>query len=202
MSGAVAEIHLVRHGRSAIVHDGEWMSADRVGDYEDAYDAVGIAEDSHPPARLLELASGAEVIAASDLLRAVRSAERLAPGTPPVIRPELRELRLEPPLWLPARLPIAAWDVMSAAQWTYRLTLRVEHEFVRRADAAARWLMAETAPGRTVLAVTHGGIRRLIDQRLRDYGCQLVAGRRSFENWSCWSYRRPIERGTPTGPTP
>ena len=163
-------------------------SAD-VGAFEDAYDAAGIVDHEDPPADLIRVAAGAHIIAASDLPRAIASARRIAPAREPDITPLLREIRLEPPRWLP-RLPIQVWDVLSHAQWSYRLALGTQHDFVRRAADAAEWLAQRAADSATVVAVTHGGFRRIIADRLVARGWHAGPERRSYENWSVWSYSR------------
>src|SRR5690242_5786707 len=112
---------LVRHGRSSHVHDGRWLRHHDVGAFEDAYDAAGIRDDSMPSEELRAAARNADLVVASDLPRAVASAKRLAGARGLVTSPLLREIRLEPPRWVPVALPINAWDVFSHWQWSYRL---------------------------------------------------------------------------------
>ena len=163
-------------------------SAD-VGAFEDDYDAAGIVDHEDPPPELIRVAAEASVIAASDLPRAIASARRIAPAREPDITPLLREIRLEPPRWLP-RLPIQVWDILSHAQWSYRLARGTQHDFVRRASDAADWLAQRAAGEATVVAVTHGGFRRIIANRLEARGWSAGPERRSYENWSVWSYSR------------
>ena len=167
------------------------MRSHGVRDYELAYNAAGILEHDAPPEALIRSASEAQVIAASDLSRAIASAERLAPGREVMVSPLLREIDLEPPHWIPLRLPIGVWDGFSYLQWSYRLLARRDHEYVRRADEAAGWLIARAGRSETVLAVTHGGFRRIVAQRLAVKGWMPAAGRRSYANWSVWSYDSP-----------
>jgi broad specificity phosphatase PhoE len=185
-----ATIHLIRHGHSSLVHDGHWMRAEGVPLYEAAYNAVGIRGDSQPPAGLLQLARRATVVAASDMVRAIESARRLAPHREPVISPLLRELALEPPAWIPARLPIEVWDTFSFWQWTYRLLLRRDHAFVRRASDAADWLITHATHDASVVSITHGGFRRIIHVQLVQRGWRAERASRGHHNWSCWSYTR------------
>jgi broad specificity phosphatase PhoE len=184
-------IHLIRHGHSSLVHDGRWFTAPDVGQYEDAYDAAGIRDDSHPPRGLVDLARSADLLVASDLVRAIESARRLAPDREPEIVPDLRELRLEPPRWIPLPLPITIWDSMSYLQWAYRMMADVDHAIVRRAKVAADWLLDRANGGTTIVAVTHGGIRPVVAKHLVRHGCTPVPGPRSYENWSCWSFAPP-----------
>ena len=182
-------ILLVRHGHSACTHDGRWLRAAAVHEYEDAYDAAGILDDDAPPPELIRVAGSAGVIAASDLPRAIASAHRMAPGREPDITPLLREFRLEPAGWLPP-LPIRAWDMISHVMWSYRLRRGVQHDVVRRANAAVEWLAQRAADSATVVAVTHGGFRRVLANGLEAHGWRAGSEARSSKNWSVWSYSR------------
>jgi broad specificity phosphatase PhoE len=183
------EIHLVRHGRSALVHDGSWLRWADLHEYEHAYDAHGIRDDDRPGTEVDALRSESAKIVASDLPRAIASARRIAPEQQAELSPLLREIRFEPPTWVPMRLPIQVWDVFSHVQWSYRLLRNADHEYVRRAREAADWLTDHAARSSKVVAVTHGGFRRLLDARLVARGWRRGSARRSYENWSVWSYR-------------
>jgi broad specificity phosphatase PhoE len=185
----MARILLVRHGRSALVHDGSWMNAAGVHDYESRYNAASINDDT-PPRDVMDAVAGAQVIAASDMTRAIASARRLAPQRELAISPLLRELELEPPRWVRLKLPIEVWDVFNYAQWSYRLLAGVDHQVTKRAHEAAEWLAAHAAGSSTVLAVTHGGFRRLLDASLVARGWVAMPGRKSYANWSTWAYER------------
>jgi|ERR1051325_5862993 broad specificity phosphatase PhoE len=183
-------IVLVRHGHSAHVHDRRWMSSAGVPVFERAYNDAGIRDDSEPPPALREIAARVEVIAASDMLRAIASARRLAPAREPEVSPLLREIELETPRWIPTKLrfPITAWDVVSYARWSLRLLVNADHEHMRRADAATDWLLERLRGHSSLLAVTHGGFRRILDARLRARGWRRAPGALSYENWSSWVY--------------
>jgi broad specificity phosphatase PhoE len=157
--------------------------------FEDAYDAAGILDHDVPPPELIRIATDVDVVAASDLPRAIASAQRIAPERVPDVTPLLREFRLEPPSWVP-HLPIQAWDVISHVQWSYRLFRGARHESVRRAEHAVEWLTQRVGDSRTVLAVTHGGFRRLVAARLESRGWRAGPERRSYTNWSIWSFSR------------
>jgi broad specificity phosphatase PhoE len=183
------QLHLVRHGRSAVVHDGRWFRWADVHGYEDSYDAAGIRDDDHPGAELEALLGANPLIVASDLPRAVASAKRLAPERHVELTPLLREIRLEPPRWVPVRLPIQMWDVFSHVQWSYRLFSNADHEYVRRATKAVDWLVGHAERASPVVAVTHGGFRRILDARLVGRGWRRGFEKKSYANWSVWSYR-------------
>jgi hypothetical protein len=87
-------------------------------------------------------------------------------------------------------LPMQVWDVISHLQWSYRLLRGARHDSIRRAHDAAEWLAQRAADSATVLAVTHGGFRRLLASGLEVRGWRPGPERRSYANWSIWSYSR------------
>jgi broad specificity phosphatase PhoE len=163
-----------------------------VARFEDAYDAMGILDGCVPPAALVRAALEADVVVASDLPRALASAERLARGRAVVTSPLLREIRVEPPRWIPIALPLAAWEALNHLQWSFRLLVRADHDSMRRAAQAADWLEEQTRRTTTVLVVTHGGFRRLLAARLIARGWHLARSRgpARYANWSSWDYDR------------
>jgi broad specificity phosphatase PhoE len=183
-------ILLIRHGHSSHTHDGRWLHATNVAAFEDAYDAAGIRDDSTPPPPLSAAAAVAGMLCASNLTRAIDSARRLVPEHEVLVSPLLREIRLEPPRWIPFRLPIQAWDALNYMQWSYRLLMKSDHEFIQRAESAATWLEEQTRQCATVAVVTHGAFRRLIAASLAARGWRAGASRRSYENWSVWELLR------------
>jgi broad specificity phosphatase PhoE len=182
-----SRILLVRHGRSAIQHDGRWMPITGVKTYEDAYNAAGILDDDAPPTALTEAAARADVLATSHYVRALASVRRLASAREPDVSPLLCEIAIDPPA-LPVRLPIEVWDAISFVQWTCRLCLRADREEVRHPPPAVDWLEQHATGGRTVCAVTHGGFRRILDVELLRRGWSATPGARTHENWSSWTY--------------
>jgi broad specificity phosphatase PhoE len=182
-----ARIHLVRHGHSAHVHDGRWFWHHNVSEYEDAYDAAGIRDDSLPPPEVIRLAESA-IVVASDMTRAIHSAQRLVDDREIVKSPLLRECRLEPARWVPVPLPITVWDIMYYAQWRSRLARNTDHPAVRRAAEASTWLSEHLVNDRDLVAVTHGGFRHLLHAQFLRRGWRLLTARRRHHNWSVWSY--------------
>jgi broad specificity phosphatase PhoE len=191
-AGEAARIVLVRHGRSAHRDDGRWIPGTRVPDHERRYDAAGLLDGDLPPSELAELARRADILASSDLPRAIESARRLVPGRDPLIVPMLREITLEPPAWMAIPLPVGAWDALTFARWTVRLALGAGHEVVDRADVAADWLVERAGGGGIVVAVTHGGFRRIVASRLRSRGWRRGVRVMGYANWSAWSISAPV----------
>jgi hypothetical protein len=183
-------IHLVRHARVNYRHPERWINAAGVMRFEDGYNAAPIHDDSHPPAELIDVAAMADVLAASDMSRAIASAQRLAPGRQPDVSPLLREITLQPPAWIRIPLPIVAWDLFSHAQVSSYLWRLADHEFVRRGEQATDWLLQRATGAAQVVAITHGGFRRILDHRLVARGWKRAVGVRTYENWSVWSYTR------------
>src|SRR5687767_12389955 len=112
-----SRIVLIRHGRSAHTHVGGWLTAKAMHDWRVAYDSAGLADGDAPPAALTALASTAQWLAASDLPRAVVSAERLAPDREVIHSALLRETSLAIPDAWPFPLPIMGWAVLIHLQW-------------------------------------------------------------------------------------
>ena len=189
ITNMASRILLIRHGHSSLEHEGGWMPASRVGEFEDAYDAEGIREDSHPPDELRVIAERA-TLAASDMKRAIASIERLAPGRAYSVSPLLRELRLETPTWLPGHLPLRAWEMMGYLRWRYRLLIDDE-AFLRRGRDAADWLLRLNGDADTIAAVTHGGFRVVVAAALAARGWKETRERRAWDNWSVWSLTPP-----------
>ena len=183
-------ILLVRHGHSTKTDYRSWVPAAGVSAWEDAYDVAGIRDDSHPPEDLRAIAASA-CLASSDLPRAIASVERLAPAREYNVTPLLRELRLEPPRWIPTRLPMVAWDTMSALQWTWRLSVGADHQFIRRAHEATDWLIELARDQDTVVAVTHGGFRRILERAFLARSWRASRPTRPWDNWSVWSFTPP-----------
>ena len=181
---------LVRHGRSAHVHDGSWIDAEMARQFEERYDAAPIRTDDVPPPSLLDTARGAEVILASDLPRAITSAHTLAPDHEPIVSPLLRELRFDLPAWAP-RLPLNTWDALHYLMWTARLFVGAENAHTQRAFRAAQWIHSYAASAALTIAITHGGFRRLLAVQLARHGWIAERGWQRYHNWSVWAFTRP-----------
>jgi broad specificity phosphatase PhoE len=183
------QILLIRHGPSAHPIGNGWVDAAGFQRWRDGYDAAGIDPLAEPPASLIASVAGAQVVAASDLKRALESAARLAPARPIIRSALLREAPLPAPGWIPLRLPIAAWDALTHAQWGYHILRRRDAtpDDVERAAAAVRWLLSLPDAPASVAVITHGVFRRLVAARLSELGWQAQAGR-SYKCWSVWSF--------------
>ena len=198
----IAEIHLVRHGRSAHVSPG-WLDADGIRQWMVAYDAAEIALHHPPPPSLLALAADAGIVVASTLPRAIASAALLAPGREITTSALLRETPLETsaqplPRLGGLRWPRAVWALVQGTRWLAS-SIRGAHPpgvdaaALARAEEAAEWLASLSSEHGRVVAVTHGIFRTLVAAALvrRGWG---APDRRPYHEWSAWRYAAP-DRG-------
>jgi hypothetical protein len=184
-----ARIHLVRHGVCAHVHDGSWVGAEGQQRFIEKYDAAGIRGD--PPSEVVELAGASEVLAASTLRRAIESIERLAPGRDAHLTPLLRESPFELARLVPVRLPIGTWDAINYVVNGYAIRSRRPTPEMARAREATEWLVSKTPVSGSLLAVTHGDFRRFLWAALIDRGWRAEFARKTYHNWSVWTFRAP-----------
>ena len=180
-------IVLVRHGPSAHVDEGG--PVDRAGmlEWRDSYDAAGIRADARPPIALCDLVAKATHLISSDLLRAVESAERLAPRRKIQMSELLREAPLAIPSW-PTRLPLLGWGVLIHLAWQYRIVRGTDPPEVdrARAAAAAEWLADLVSDGSTAVVVTHGVFRRLLAKDFVSRGWKATR-QGGYRHWSAWT---------------
>lgn len=188
-------ILLIRHGVSAHVHRGGLLDSAGMHRWREAYDAAGIVDTHPPPPRLLSEIAKADVVGASDLPRAIASAEALAAGRQVLITPLLREEPLPIPAAMKLPMPLGAWNVILTVSWFARILRGVESstEDRDRARKAAAWCrdagIAAAGPEATVAVVTHGVFRRTLARQLAAEGWSFAPGKRSYDHWSVWELR-------------
>jgi broad specificity phosphatase PhoE len=187
---------LIRHGPSAHPVPPGWLDLAAVERYLADYDAAGILDDVPPPAVVQEVAA-ARLVVASDLPRAIASAERLTGRAPGAVSPLLRETRLRVPRWAPRRAPLGVWAAALHLSWLIDRTRGVDAapDARERARRAAAWCgercrerCPPSEPDGTVAVVTHGIFRRLLAQELVAAGWRAAPGRQSYANWSVWRF--------------
>src|SRR5262249_21900530 len=112
-------ILLIRHGPSAHVWP-TWRLTDRAGidRWRVDYDAAGIAKDSSAPPWVHSQVANADVVAASDLPRAVESASHLWPERPIVTLPLFREAPIHIPSLVGIPAPLPLWALLIHLRWT------------------------------------------------------------------------------------
>ena len=190
MSTNPLEIVLARHGRSEF-SVGSWVAGGSLGDLVRRYDEAGITRATGPPPALVALAARSQCVVASDLKRAVESAQVLAAGKEVVVDPGLREARLPDSLGLSVSLPPAVWVVIGQIAWWMNLSTSAETIAATRlrASRAAEALESRAEQHGSVLVVGHGMFNRFIAAHLRQRGWQ---GPRVMPSahWSSVSYVR------------
>jgi broad specificity phosphatase PhoE len=186
-SKLMSRIVLVRHGPSAHVPDARMFDHAGVERWRADYDAAGIHATDGPPTELVAQVASANHLIASDMRRAIESANRLAPGRSIQTSSLLRESPLTIPRW-PTRLPLLAWAMVINAAWSVRIARGEEVSAAERAraDEAADWLAGTVADGSVAVVVTHGVFRRLIAQQLRARGWTNVQRLGGYRPWSSW----------------
>ena len=190
----MSRIVLVRHGPSAHVAEARVLDHEGVQRWRSEYDAAGINSSGHPPDELMAQAAAAQHLIASDMRRAMESANRLAPGRDIQTSSLLRESPLAIPRW-PTRLPLLAWAMVINAAWSWRIFRGEEVSAAERAraDEAAEWLASTVADGSVALVVTHGVFRRLIAQQLVSRGWSSAQRDGGYRPWSSWHMvRSPV----------
>jgi broad specificity phosphatase PhoE len=190
ISTSARRLVLVRHGESSHVHRGGLLGAADVQRWRDAYDLAGISDRSAPPPALMRRVAEASGIIASDLPRAISSAQRLANGRSIATSSLLREIPIPIPD-LSVRIPLAAWGAAMHLAWSYRIVRGRDAtpEHLARVSAAASWLRDAIEPGVTIV-VTHGVFRRLLGQELVRSGWTSEGRERGYAHWSAWTFAR------------
>jgi broad specificity phosphatase PhoE len=191
---------LVRHGPSAHVHAGA-LDRDGVEQWRASYDATGIRLGDRPPEALVALAAATTYIVASDLPRAIESAERLAPKRPITVSPLVREAPLPIPQW-PTRLPLMAWNSIITVRWYYHRLRRTDLDGPdwARAERAASWLNGVLTDGTSAMIITHGVFRRLLGLQLVRSGWSLASRQGGYRHWSSWHFSFQGDRVPPSSP--
>jgi broad specificity phosphatase PhoE len=180
---------LVRHGESSHGVRRGLLDAAGVQQWRDAYDLAGITDRSMPPQTLVRRVADATHIVASDLPRAIASAERLAGGRRIHTSPLLREIPLPIPR-LPMRAPLAAWGTAMHLAWSYRVVRRDKSaDELARVGAAIEWLTSVAGSELTVV-VTHGVFRSSLARELLRLGWVSEGRKGGFSHWSEWTFAR------------
>jgi broad specificity phosphatase PhoE len=195
-----SHIALVRHARSAYVHDG-WVDADGFRAWREAYEAAGIGDDERIPTELKHLTNHADVVISSDAARAIATARLMAVGGEVFISPLVRELDLEAPNLGRIRLPLRAWALAVGARM---LALSLRRQYPSSAEAArindaAVWLEKLAGTHRQISVVTHAMFRKRLAARLVEMGWEFQPGKRSLAPWSVWGMRRAGVHSATTG---
>lgn len=151
------------------------------------YDRANLHPDERPSEALIKQAETADIIYASTLPRAIRTAEAVAGGREVITDPVFVEAPLPPPPVWGRRSP-RAWGVLARAAWWAGRAEEGENraQAELRAQAAVATLTAQALRGQNVLLCAHGWFNRMMRPVLRAQGWREVEDRGD----KYWSYRR------------
>lgn len=188
-AGRFGAIVLARHGEPALSREVR-LTAEEYRTFWARYEVGGILPDQTPPERLKQVVAGCGALVASTRLRAIESAEIVAPVRSFARQEILIEAPLPPPPF-PAfiRLSPRLWGFFSRFWWWYfnhhgGQETRAQAEV--RADQAADQLIELAAAGQPIAVIAHGFFNHLIGRSLRKRGWKLVES----EGYKYWSMRR------------
>jgi broad specificity phosphatase PhoE len=160
-------------------------------DWWSAYDRTGLMAGETPPPELIEYAREADVIFASTIPRAIRTAEAVAQGKAIIQDPVFVEAPLPPPP-IPGKRSPRTWGVWARISWWLGRHAGGESRGAAelRAQAAAATLTARALRGENVLLCAHGWFNRMMRPVL------LAQGWRCVEDGgdTYWSFRRYEKR--------
>ena len=184
-------IVLARHGKPAWDHKTP-IPGFSLATWVQGRDQAPLDPSFLPPAALAQLAGASRVIAASPLRRSLESAQVLAPGITPDVRPLFREVYLPTAIRSGLRLPPKLWSSLARGAWYLGWSPQVESLAGARvrASTAATILAALALAEDSVLLVGHGLMNGFIGRRLRRAGWSgPPVGTRRL--WAFSVYRRP-----------
>lgn len=190
-------IVLVRHGHPDITPDARRpIAGTDLGRWYREYNDVGLATVSSPPQPLRDAAAIAGCIVASDLRRAMESAQVLA-GTRPVnLDPDLREVGFPERLNSSTRLSPGVWVMIARALWLFDRCECEEPKTAasRRAARLADNLCTLARAHNSVVAVGHGWFNLFVGRELRR---RLWRGPRFVPHgyWASAQYERASAKG-------
>jgi len=156
------------------------------------YEIGGLAADSHPPQKLIELAKASDLVLSSTRLRAIETAGALVSADQIEHFAVFNEAALPPPPFPLLRLRPPVWDVFSRGLWWLGMSRGEESKTAAetRAFAAVDVLEEKTAGGQDVLLCAHGWFNRMMRPVLqaRNWDC-VYDGRDDYWSFRCYEKR-------------
>ncbi|PTS88089.1 histidine phosphatase family protein [Caulobacter sp. HMWF009] len=182
-------ITLARHGEPALSRKVR-LNCPAYGEWWGRYEAGGIKPEQLPPASLVEIGQGADVVLVSTRRRAIESARAICDGRTFSVDDLFIEAPLPPPPW-------PAWVRMSPSHlgffarfwwwfFNHHAGQETRAQAEDRADRAADLLIARSACGHDVLLVAHGFFNWMIARSLERKGLRKVLD----EGHGYWSVKR------------
>jgi broad specificity phosphatase PhoE len=188
-AGRPGAIVLARHGEPALSRKVR-LNAAEYRQFWASYEVLGILPGQTPPAALSRFVEACGTLVASTRLRAIESAQRLAPGRNFDRHEILVEAPLPPPNW-PSwlRLSPKLWGFFARFWWwffNHHEGQETRRQAERRAGQAAEMLTELAAEGEDVVALAHGFFNVMVGRALKRRGWRQV----SSEGYKYWSMRR------------
>lgn len=191
-SGLIApgSIVIARHGRPDCDRTVK-LTWKQYIDWWSAYDRSGLAAGQTPPPELVAHGRAADVVFASTLPRAIRTAEAAAPGKAIVTDEVFVEAPLPPPP-IPGLRTAGPWGAWARAAWWFGRAAGGEtrQQAELRAQAAVATLTARALRGENVLLCAHGWFNRMMRPVLRAQGWREIENRGD----TYWSHRTYVKR--------
>jgi broad specificity phosphatase PhoE len=184
--GATGAIVIVRHGQPDADRKVRITWREYI-DWWANYDAVGLHCDERPPQALLDEAAKSDIVFASTLPRAIRTAEAVAGGREIITDPVFVEAPLPPPP-IPGRRKPKMWGVWARTFWWFGRAAGGEtrEQAELRAEAAVATVTARALRGENVLLCAHGWFNRMMRPVLKRQGWRCV-----YDGGDAyWSFRR------------
>ena len=168
------------------------LTNEQFAEWWSAYDRTGLKSTSLPPQTLIDIGGQADVVFASTLPRAIRTAESVAPGKSIVTDPVFVEAPLPAPR-MSGKRNASTWGVLARiCCW-----LRDDHYQVTksaaklRAQAGAATLTARALRGENVLLCGHGWFNRMMRPVLKAQGWRCVYdGGDKYWSWRKYEKRQ------------
>jgi|CXWL01.1.fsa_nt_gi broad specificity phosphatase PhoE len=182
-------IVIARHGQPDADRTVRLTSRQYV-DWWSAYDRTGLKAGEVPPECLLVHGREADVVFASTLPRAMRTAEAAAPGKDIITDPVFVEAPLPPPNIPGLRTP-GLWGAWARVSWWFgnAAGLETRQQAELRAEAAVATLTARALRGENVMLCAHGWFNRMMRPVLRAQGWREVENKGD----RYWSHRRYVK---------
>lgn len=191
-TGRPGAITLARHGEPALSRKVK-LNAPEYGDWWGRYEEGGLKAGQTPPAKLVEIASQADVIIASTRRRSIETAQAVVAGRAFATDPIFIEAPLPPPPWpLWIRMSPKRLGFFSRFWWWFfdhheGQETRAEAEI--RAGQAADLLVELADQGQDVLVLAHGFFNWMIGEALKKRGLTKLMDQ-GHGYWSIKRFRR------------
>lgn len=196
-------ISLIRHGPPAVSLR-QRVRGHQFRQFVERYDAAKIERLAEPTAAAQRVMAQADVVFASNLPRALHTAELLGMPMQPVVDPRFREIEF--PVDFPRYFRFSAliWSAIAIALWRLGYSSSRSESLTQtrqRARLATDLLEGQCGDERdgliqsqrefstSVVLVAHGGINRLIAKELRSRGWRGPRFPHS-RHWGCTTYCR------------